>query len=48
MAMIVFAYIDPGLGALAWQIIVSGFVGALFFLKQTRKWIVGIVFRWFR
>jgi hypothetical protein len=41
-----FAYIDPGLGTLAWQVAVSAFVGVLFYLKKTRRVIVG-VFRWF-
>jgi hypothetical protein len=37
------AYIDPGLGALVWQVIVSAFVGLLFYLRKSRKWIVGMV-----
>jgi len=36
------AYIDPGLGALLWQAIVAGFVGLLFYLKKTRRWIVDL------
>ena len=36
------AYIDPGLGALLWQSIVAGCVGFLFYLKKTRRWIVGL------
>jgi hypothetical protein len=36
------AYIDPGVGALLWQTIIAAFVGFLFYLKQTRKWIVGL------
>jgi hypothetical protein len=35
------AYIDPGLGALLWQAILAAFVGFLFYLKKTRRWIVG-------
>ena len=35
------AYVDPGLGALLWQTAVAGFVGFLFYLKKTRRWIVG-------
>ncbi len=32
------AYADPGAGALLWQILVSGFVGALFYLRKfTRR-----------
>lgn len=33
------AYIDPGSGLLLWQGIVAAFVGLIFYLKQTRKWI---------
>lgn len=42
MYMIIFAYIDPGLGALIWQSVVAAFVGVLFYLKKTRRWIVGL------
>ena len=42
------AYIDPGLGALVWQMIVAAFVGFLFYLKQTRRWIVGVISVGFR
>ena len=38
--MITFAYIDPGLGLLAWQAAVAFFVGLLFYLRKTRTWIV--------
>lgn len=31
------AYIDPGVGLLAWQALVAFFVGALFFFKQARE-----------
>jgi hypothetical protein len=36
------AYIDPGLGALVWQTIIAAFVGCMFYLKKTRRWIVGV------
>jgi hypothetical protein len=36
------AYVDPGLGALVWQIVVSGGIGLLFYVKKTRRWLVGI------
>jgi hypothetical protein len=36
------AYIDPGLGALLWQTIIAAFVGFMFYLKKTRRWIVGL------
>ena len=38
----ILAYIDPGLGALLWQTIIAAFVGFLFYLKKTRRWIVGV------
>jgi len=38
--MTLLAYIDPGLGALMWQTMVAVFVGFLFYLKKTRRWIV--------
>ena len=41
MTILILAYIDPGLGALLWQMIVAAFVGFLFYLKKTRRWIVG-------
>jgi hypothetical protein len=44
----IIAYIDPGLGALVWQMIVAAFVGLLFYLKQTRRWIVGVIVSVFR
>ena len=46
--MRILAYIDPGTGALIWQSIVGIFVGMLFYLRRTRKWlgrIMGKVFR---
>jgi hypothetical protein len=35
--MIVFAYVDPGLGLLLWQAVVSVFLGLLFYVKKTRN-----------
>jgi hypothetical protein len=40
--MRLFAYVDPGLGALLWQTIIAAFVGFLFYLKKTRRGIVGV------
>ena len=40
--IVILAYIDPGVGALLWQSIIAAFVGFLFYLKQTRRWIVGL------
>ena len=34
--MSVLAYIDPGSGALAWQIIGAATVGCLFYVKKAR------------
>jgi hypothetical protein len=42
------AYIDPGLGALLWQAMVAGFVGFLFYLKKTRRWMAKIILKIFR
>jgi O-antigen/teichoic acid export membrane protein len=39
---IILAYVDPGLGALLWQSVIAAFVGFLFYLKKTRRWIVGV------
>ena len=47
MKFVVLAYIDPGLGALLWQTIVAAFVGLLFYLKKTRRWIVDSVLKLF-
>ena len=38
----ILAYIDPGLGTLLWQTSIAAFVGFLFYLKKTRRWIVGV------
>ena len=48
MTILILAYIDPGLGALLWQMIVAAFVGFLFYLKKTRRWIVGVIMGVFR
>jgi hypothetical protein len=37
--MHILAYIDPGVGALIWQSAIGVFVGILFYLRRTRKWI---------
>ena len=34
-----YAYTDPGTGALIWQVLVAGFVGALFYLRKLASWI---------
>jgi hypothetical protein len=39
------AYIDPGSGALLLQIVVSFFVGLLFYLRSVRRFFVGLFAR---
>jgi hypothetical protein len=46
--MIIIAYVDPGMGLLAWQALVAACVGTLFYLKKTRTWLVALVQRPFR
>jgi hypothetical protein len=46
--MCILGYVDPGLGLLAWQVIVSTFLGVLFYVKKTRDWIFKIVLLPFR
>ena len=46
--MITFAYVDPGLGLLAWQALVAAFVGALFYIKKTRDFLVRLFQKVFR
>jgi hypothetical protein len=41
------AYIDPGVGSLIWQAIVGIFVGLLFYMRRTRKWIGGLMHKVF-
>ncbi|HEU0011924.1 MAG TPA: hypothetical protein VFT34_19075 [Verrucomicrobiae bacterium] len=35
--MTILAYVDPGSGMLAWQLVVAGFVGLVFYLKKVRS-----------
>jgi hypothetical protein len=44
----VLAYVDPGLGALLWQTAIAAFVGFVFYLKKTRRLVVGFVCKIFR
>jgi hypothetical protein len=37
------AYVDPGLGMLIWQTIVAAFVGAIFYMNKTRRWIAATI-----
>ena len=38
--MITLAYVDPGLGLLAWQALVATFLGAIFYIKRTRDFLI--------
>jgi hypothetical protein len=46
--MMSLAYVDPGLGLLAWQAVVAAFLGLLFYLKKTRQWLGRLCQRLFR
>ena len=35
------AYTDPGSSALLWQILVGGFMGAMFYLRRITRWFRG-------
>jgi hypothetical protein len=35
------AYTDPGSGALIWQALCAGFVGALFYFRRFTSWFKG-------
>jgi hypothetical protein len=43
--MIILGYVDPGLGALIWQTIAAACIGFVFYLRQTRRWIVRVFTR---
>jgi hypothetical protein len=36
------AYTDPGTGALIWQMVAAGFVGAMFYFRRLRMFIAGL------
>ena len=38
LEMNAFAYTDPGTGALIWQIVAAGFVGAAFYFRRFLNW----------
>lgn len=46
--MITLAYVDPGLGLLAWQALVATFLGAIFYIKKTRDFLIRLFQRIFR
>lgn len=33
------AYVDPGSGAMLWQLSVAGLVGALFYVRRITRWL---------
>jgi len=33
------AYVDPGSGAMLWQLSVAGLVGALFYVRRSTRWL---------
>lgn len=37
------AYTDPGTGALIWQMVAAGFVGAMFYVRRIRLMIIGLL-----
>lgn len=37
------AYIDPGSGALVWQMLLAAFFGLCFYVGKTRNWIIGSI-----
>ncbi len=41
------AYIDPGSGQFVWQMVVGGCIGALFYVKRIRTFIVCTIKKWF-
>ena len=34
-----YAYIDPGIGPLLWQLLLAGIFGVAFFIHKIRQWI---------
>ena len=34
-----YAYVDPGSGALVWQLVLAAFFGAIFFIRRVKLWI---------
>ena len=46
--MITLAYVDPGLGLLAWQALVATFLGAIFYIKKTRDLLIRLFQKVFR
>ena len=38
----VYAYADPGSGALIWQILVGASIGVMFYLRTLIRWVRGL------
>jgi hypothetical protein len=36
-----YGYADPGSGALIWQMLVAGFIGAAFYFRRFTSWFKG-------
>ena len=47
MKLFILAYVDPGVGALAWQMVISAFIGTVFYLKATRNWLIKTLIKLF-
>ena len=41
--MTMIAYVDPGLGLLAWQALVAAVLGLVFYIKKTREKVLGLL-----
>ena len=35
------AYVDPGSGAMIWQLLAAGFLGVLFYFRRFTSWLRG-------
>jgi hypothetical protein len=46
--MSIIAYVDPGLGLLAWQAVVAFFLGLFFYVRRSRTWLLRLVQKIFR
>jgi hypothetical protein len=39
-SFILLLYADPGSGALVWQLLVGAFIGAMFYFRRVREWLL--------
>jgi hypothetical protein len=46
--MLFWGYIDPGSGALVWQMLAAAAVGVLFYFKKSRDFLAGLLKRLFK